>query len=204
VPDESDELWHTAAGAHEENAPVTETSAAEEAGRPARRGGSEEGERSPFAVALGGRLRAVRQRARLSLQAVEQSSGGKWKAVVVGSYERGDRAVTVQRLVELAEFYGVAVTELIPDPNAPQGVPRIVLDLDRLAEVPREQAMPLTRYATAIQAQRGSPGGRTLPIRVEDLRALAVIYDASPRALTDQLINWGVVGSEARSALGTP
>ena len=157
-----------------------------------------------YAKALGARLRAIRTQQGLSLHGVEQKSQGRWKAVVVGSYERGDRAVTVQRLVELAEFYGVSVTELIPDPNAPQGVPRIVLDLDKLAEVPRDQGMPLTRYASTIQSQRGSPGGRTLPIRVEDLRALAVIYDASPRALTDQLINWGVVGPEARSALGSP
>jgi transcriptional regulator with XRE-family HTH domain len=172
------------------------------ADRPAVRdnGGSPD---NAFARALGARLRAVRQRARLSLHAVEQASGGRWKAVVVGSYERGDRAVTVQRLVELAEFYGVPVIELISDPAVPQGVPRIIVDLDRLAEVPREQAMPLSRYAATIQAQRGGAGGRTLPIRVEDLRALAVIYDASPKALTEQLISWGVVGPEARQALET-
>jgi len=51
---------------------------------------------------LGARLRDVRQREGLSLQRVEQRSGGRWKAVVVGSYERGDRAVTVQKLAELA------------------------------------------------------------------------------------------------------
>ena len=163
----------------------------------------DEGERGAFALALGSRLRAVRQRARLSLQAVEQASGGRWKAVVIGSYERGDRAVTVQRLVELADFYGVPVGDLIPDPHAPQGAPRIILNLDRLSGVPREQAMPLTRYAATIQAQRGGPGGPTLPIRVEDLRALAVIYDASPKALTEQLISWGVVGDDARQAIET-
>ena len=44
-----------------------------------------------------------------------RSRHGRWKAVVVGSYERGDRAVTVQRLAELAEFYGVPVYELLPE-----------------------------------------------------------------------------------------
>ena len=55
-----------------------------------------------YAKALGARLRAVRAQQHLSLQGVERKSGGRWKAVVVGSYERGDRAVSVQRLAELA------------------------------------------------------------------------------------------------------
>ena len=37
---------------------------------------------------------------------------------MVGSYERGDRAVTVQRLAELADFYGVPVSELLPGQHA--------------------------------------------------------------------------------------
>ena len=54
----------------------------------------------------------------LSLHGVEEKSEGRWKAVVVGSYERGDRAVTVAKLAELAEFYGVPVAELLPDARA--------------------------------------------------------------------------------------
>ena len=54
-----------------------------------------------YALSLGGRLRAIRQQQGLSLHAVEEKSGGRWKAVVVGSYERGDRAITVAKLAEL-------------------------------------------------------------------------------------------------------
>ena len=67
-----------------------------------------------YAKALGNRLRAIRQQQGLSLQRVEEKSGGKWKAVVVGSYERGDRAVTVAKLAQLADFYGVPVSVLLP------------------------------------------------------------------------------------------
>jgi transcriptional regulator with XRE-family HTH domain len=42
--------------------------------------------------------------------------------VVVGSYERGDRAVTVQRLSEIAVSYGVPVSELLPDPRPSSAV----------------------------------------------------------------------------------
>jgi transcriptional regulator with XRE-family HTH domain len=59
---------------------------------------------SEYATSLGARLRSIRQQQGLSLQGVEGKSHGRWKAVVVGSYERGDRAVTVSRLAELADF----------------------------------------------------------------------------------------------------
>ncbi|MGH3984391.1 MAG: transcriptional regulator, partial [Pseudonocardiaceae bacterium] len=44
-----------------------------------------------YAKALGSKLRGIRQQQGLSLHGVEQKSAGRWKAVVVGSYERGDR-----------------------------------------------------------------------------------------------------------------
>ena len=154
-----------------------------------------------YAKALGARLRAIRTQQGLSLHGVEEKSQGRWKAVVVGSYERGDRAVTVQRLSELADFYGVPVSELLPEGaggTAVEPTPRIVLDLEQLQSVPAESAAPLARYAATIQSQRGDYNGRVLSIRQEDLRSLAVIYDASPGALTEQLIDWGVLTPDAR------
>jgi transcriptional regulator with XRE-family HTH domain len=67
-----------------------------------------------YALALGAKLRQTRRELGLSLMGIEEKSDGHWKAVVVGSYERGDRNVTVPRLAELAEFYGVPVADLLP------------------------------------------------------------------------------------------
>jgi transcriptional regulator with XRE-family HTH domain len=161
---------------------------------------------SDYAKALGARLRAIRTQQGLSLHGVEEKSHGRWKAVVVGSYERGDRAVTVQRLSELADFYGVPVAELLPETTAASAAanepaPRLIIDLEQLSTVPPQQSAPLARYAATIQSQRGDYNGRVLSIRQEDLRSLAVIYDASPTALTEQLIGWGVLNAEARRAL---
>jgi transcriptional regulator with XRE-family HTH domain len=72
------------------------------------------GERSEYAVALGDRLRAARTRLGLSLGAVEGKSGRRLKAAVVGTYERGERSVTVEKLAEIAGFYGVSVVALLP------------------------------------------------------------------------------------------
>ena len=71
--------------------------------------------------------------------------------MVVGSYERGDRFVTVQKLAELAEFYGVPVSELLPGDSTPAPLaptPKLVIDLERMNELPKEgrPAGPLHRH----------------------------------------------------------
>ena len=157
-----------------------------------------------YAKALGTRLRAIRQQQGLSLHGVEEKSQGRWKAVVVGSYERGDRAVTVQRLAELSEFYGVPVSELLPPGHSTPRLepsPRIVIDLERLTKVPRDEATALTRFAATIQSQRGDYNGRVLSLRQSDLGPLAATYDASPAEFIEQLIGWGVLSPEARRAV---
>src|SRR5262245_64184806 len=91
---------------------------------------------SEYAKSLGARLRSIRQQQGLSLQGVEEKSAGRWKAVVVGSYERGDRAVTVSRLAELAEFYRVPVAELLPEGSGVrhESAGEIVLALEKLSD----------------------------------------------------------------------
>src|SRR5205814_3887202 len=94
---------------------------------------------SEYAKTLGARLRAIRAQQGMSLHGVEEKSDGRWKAVVVGSYERGDRAVTVAKLAELAEFYNVPVAELLPDAReSRRGIPapKLVIDVHRLSELP--------------------------------------------------------------------
>jgi transcriptional regulator with XRE-family HTH domain len=53
---------------------------------------------------LGARLRIIRKSQKMSLQEVEIKSHGHWKAVVIGSYERADRALSVGKLAELLHF----------------------------------------------------------------------------------------------------
>ena len=158
-----------------------------------------------YAKALGAKLRTVRNQQGLSLQGVEASSHGRWKAVVVGSYERGDRAVTVQRLADLAEFYGVPMAELLPDPPVPPVVEppaRLILDLERLGMVPDERVRPLARFVAAIQAMRGADDARLMAIRQDDLRTLGVLYDEPPGQLAEQLVEWGVLQPDPRPMAG--
>src|SRR5688500_17498575 len=67
---------------------------------------------------IGERLRAIRRQKRLSLQEVEALSSKEFKASVLGAYERGERAISVPRLLRLANIYGVPPEQLLPRDEA--------------------------------------------------------------------------------------
>jgi transcriptional regulator with XRE-family HTH domain len=129
---------------------------------------------------LGDRLRSIRNQQGLTLQDVEQRSEGRWKAVVVGSYERGDRAISVSKLAALAAFYGVPVSELLPtpadameQPRAQGTAERVVLDLTVLDPDAPGLLGTVARYARRIQLDRGDYNGRVLTLRADDVRAVS-------------------------------
>jgi transcriptional regulator with XRE-family HTH domain len=151
-----------------------------------------------YSKALGEQLRGIRMQKGMSLQDVQEASAGKWKAAVIGAYERGDRNVTVARLSELADFYGVPVGEILPEdggtaPPRTEGRRRVVLDLEGLDRVPRPERDPVARFASAIQVQRGDFNGRVLTVREEDLMALGLLYELSADELSARLAEWGLL-----------
>ncbi len=146
---------------------------------------------------LGDRLRAIRGQQGLTLQDVEERSDGAWKAVVVGSYERGDRAVSVTKLARLADFYGVPLRDLLPT-SAPVAVetpdePRLIVDLLRLGELHDAAYDVVRRYVKRVQVDRGDYNGHVITLRAADLRSLSVACDAEPDSLVLQLAAAGAL-----------
>ena len=151
-----------------------------------------------YARAVGERLRNLRRQQRLSLLAVEEASGREFKASVLGAYERGERIISVLRLQRLAELYGVPVDQLLPRPAAggsiaaANGAPShngtetpLKIDLVRLGSLDAPEKDILRRYISMIQIQRGDFNGRVITIRLEDLRALARVFELDePRMRT--------------------
>lgn len=156
-----------------------------------------------YAQEVGERLRQVRIDNGMSLQDVERRSEGRWKAAVVGSYERGDRNISATRLLELAEFYGVSPVDILPgEPPARQADEGgVVLDLAVLESLGDRYA-PLRRYLGSIQVQRGDYTRDVLSVRADDVRALAVIHDATPEGLLTELRGLGVLREESQALPG--
>lgn len=62
---------------------------------------------------VGKNLRRIRKSKNWTLQEVEQKSRGIHKQMTVGSYERGDRAMNIEKITGLAEFYQVSLIEIL-------------------------------------------------------------------------------------------
>lgn len=63
---------------------------------------------------VGEHLRGLRREKGLSLQQVEALTEHRFKASVLGAYERGERALSVARLDALAKEYGLPMLRLLP------------------------------------------------------------------------------------------
>ncbi len=128
---------------------------------------------------IGQNLRKIRRQKGFTLHDVERQSKGEWKAVVVGSYERNDRALSIRRALQLAAFYGVPLSELLGIATAAQisKTDRLILDMRRLGRLAQSipELEPVNNYALLICARRRDWNGEVLSLRSEDLSTLALI-----------------------------
>jgi transcriptional regulator with XRE-family HTH domain len=169
-------------------------------GRADERGGEEHGVSISESM-VGERLRSIRRQKGLSLHDVEARSGMEFKASVLGAYERGERAISVPRLLRLAEIYQVPGDQLLPrntdvdvdltqrDDTFEEG---FTIDLQRLRDLDDPEASVLSRYAETIQLQRQDFNGRLLTIRRDDLRVLAAVLGRRAEDLGRRLDELGL------------
>lgn len=149
---------------------------------------------------IGERLRAIRRQKRLSLQEVEALSEQEFKASVLGAYERGERAISVPRLVRLAQVYGVPAEQLLPREESIDLTEERSLDLAggfsvdllRLHGIDAPEAQILRRYAERVQVHRQDFNGRVLTIRSDDVRVMAWALGLTPDELGERLEEMGV------------
>lgn len=152
---------------------------------------------TPTIESISSRLRSIRTTKGLSLSDVERASHRSIRAVVLGSYERGDRALTLKKAIIIAAFYGVPLTYLIQEPSADTGLREApVLDLRRLRQIMADgkqmeqasfQLRAIITFISGIIQRRNDWNGEVLSLRATDLQLLALAVGISSPAITELL-----------------
>ncbi len=142
-------------------------------------------------IKLGQQLRKIRTANHLSLKQVEKLSKGRFKASIVGSYERGERGVSAYRLVELASLYGVSPEYVVSearntrrrfDPDS-----GIRLDLRKVSEMGKQGYRDLKNYVDSIKTAREDPSESVLTLRNQDLPALSAALGIPTKETLDRM-----------------
>lgn len=126
-------------------------------------------------------LRQLRKTRGMTLSQCEVESGGRFKAVVMGSYERGTRAISLQRLQEIADFYHVPIQYFFSDssPSSTDLNEKVTFDLRkiRLASAFDPSVEKIAKMLSTFISKRSDWNGELLTIRRSDNELLEVVSD---------------------------
>ena len=146
---------------------------------------------TPESVAI--RLRSIRKSRGWTLHDIESKTDGSIKAVVMGSYERGTRAISLARALELANLFAIPISELLSQPTARGNQNLGFKRFDQrkikklLSESDDEALLKLNNFLVAIARRRGDWNGEILSLRCADLDTLTLILELSQSQLSEWL-----------------
>lgn len=142
-------------------------------------------------------LRELRRQKGYTLHECESLTKGKFKAVVLGSYERGTRAISLAKLVQLAEFYEVPVDHFFAENKVASDFEagRLVFDIRKIrARTFLDETLdPLKRYLNGIASKRSDWNGEVISLRKSDSEILAFATDMTFHELRERLILEGLL-----------
>lgn len=132
-------------------------------------------------------LRAIRISRKLSLSDVEKLSHGEIKAVVLGSYERGSRSLSVRRAITIADIYQIPLGQLL-DPVRQSAetarfdsyIPQVIIDTRRLRAIEDSgdhQITLLARFIRRITHLRQDWNGEIISLRGLDIAHMSLLID---------------------------
>ena len=119
-------------------------------------------------------LRRARQARGLTLRDVGLRSDAEFKPTAVAAYERGERAISLERFCALARLYDMAPDRLLTQVMwRLERRPEPTIDRRRLPEVPADDAVTVGGFIDEVRRLRGNSDGDVIAIRIQDLEVLA-------------------------------
>lgn len=155
-------------------------------------------------------LRKIRRGKNLSLADVERLSEGRIKAMVLGSYERGSRALSVRKAVLIANIYQVPLADLIDplhrenaSPTVQSSQSRMIVDMKKLvllttkdentdAKTERELD-PIYRFMKRIVESRQDWNGEIISLRSSDITILSILVTMNESQCLEMLYERGLI-----------
>jgi transcriptional regulator with XRE-family HTH domain len=123
---------------------------------------------------LNTRMRLIRESRHLTLVQAAKLSKGQISAIALGSYERGDRAVSARKLITIANLYEVPISELFEAPRNFMPEERISIDIRRILSTSNPAAQKFTEVLRSIARMRGDWNGEVISLRGQDVNNFQV------------------------------
>ncbi|CAN2199412.1 Cro/C1-type helix-turn-helix domain [Candidatus Nanopelagicaceae bacterium] len=142
------------------------------------------------------RLRTLREGRNLTLHEAAQLSDGEITAIALGSYERGDRAISASKLLKVAAMYGVPINELFANSEKSVTNQRTTLDIRKLKNSNTQIALQLTKIVSGIAKLRSDWNGEIISLRSEDLTNLSIFGGLSVDQIESIQSEFGIARSK--------
>jgi len=140
---------------------------------------------------IAARLRSIRLSRNLTLADVEAKSHKQLRAVALGSYERGDRTLSVKKAAQLSEFYDVPLSYLLTGRSPTHKAEgEIVIDLRQIKalSISEEKSTPtanvLFSFIFGIIKERQDFNGEILSLRKSDIAFLTITIGCTHEEFT--------------------
>ena len=137
---------------------------------------------------LNTRMRLIRESRHLTLVQAAKLSKGKISAIALGSYERGDRAVSAGKLITIANLYEVPISELFEAPRNFMPEERISIDIRRILTTSNPAAQKITEVLRNIARMRGDWNGEVISLRGQDVNNFQVFTGLTTEQI-QQVVN---------------
>lgn len=131
-------------------------------------------------------LRRARLARGWSLRAAAEASSGRFAATSIAGYERGERAISLERFVELCRLYAVSSERLLASTEraASDRTPPIV-DLGRLERLGDRTQPMIALFVDHVIARRRQPPAGRIALRAGDVQMLASVAGISSEELIE-------------------
>ena len=115
----------------------------------------------------------------LTLSQVSALSKGSISAIALGSYERGDRSLSTEKLFAISNIYQIPVAELMSPIEKGIKSGRVIIDIKKLSTSSDSSSDAALKIVQRIAHMRHDWNGEVISLRSSDMALLKIFADYS-------------------------